>query len=204
MGESEPHGVGEVPRPGHTGPASIHQSCCFVPIGPLPCPRAPANPPPVALCVHPSPLGNSVWGSGLPAWPCAHVSPRWPPSPRAALGRLAVAGSLPSPPPGQGRGQLSFLTPGDQRPLYSRQASGPPRLLLSILLPAPSTLGLSWGILAIGSWMLPTVYPGLRARGGAWKVFGFRKPAPRAVPGALSGRAWPERVNAGFQAGVWG
>lgn len=68
-------------------------------------------------------LGTLSSGSGLPAWPCAHISLRWHPwAPEQPLGDLlqqrpAIQGRR------EGAGRLSSLPPGYQRSFCSRQAS---------------------------------------------------------------------------------
>lgn len=76
------------------------------------------------LCVWIPPLlGTLSGGSGLPAWPCAHISPRWHPwAPEQPLGDLLL-----QQPAIQGRredgGWLSSHPPGYQRSFCSGQAS---------------------------------------------------------------------------------
>lgn len=66
-----------------------------------------------------------------------------------------------------------------------------------------STLGPTWGILALGSWEFPDFngYPGLLEGGACENDLGQKA---CSISGAVSSRAWPERVNAGFQAGFRG
>lgn len=112
-GESEPHGVGEVPQRGHTGPTSICQSWCCVPIGPLPCARASAGLCPwLRVCIPPL-LGTPCGGQVCLPGPVPTSVPGGPLWPQNSLGGLAGVGSPP----------LSLLTPGYQRPPCSGQAS---------------------------------------------------------------------------------
>lgn len=70
----------------------------------------------------------------------------------------------------------------------------PPQLVLlyflMLALSLASTLGLSWGMMAIRSWMLP-YFIDIQAfvQEGSVENIWDQKPSPRAVPGALSSRA---------------